>query len=362
MTKIGLVLMALAMSAAILWSNAGLSEDTLDRAISLAAEERYREARLTLNPLLEREPASSHSRLLHGILRLYEGDRDEAIDTFRSLMRDFPDLFEAYNNLAVVYVQEGRLEDARGVLLGILERQPESIGYRNLGDIYVKLARGAYARARELGFDTTAIRERSQPVRPPPPRTSDPAASAAPGTAQSGVRTKDRSARNQIESPSAALAAADAACVSVGEFEARDDVEDAKRWLRSRGAEILAIAEESRETIKSHRVYIPPLDSRKSALRIMRELKSRGIRDVAVILRGELRNAVSLGVYRSRVNAETRMTNLKRLGYSVQSAANTTTRQEYVTIQARLSGSRDALFNAWTSQFSANSFRHVDCA
>ena len=179
MTKIGLVLMALAMSAAILWSNAALSGDTLDRAISLAAEERYREARLTLDPLLEREPASSHARLLHGILRLHEGDRDEAIDTFRSLMRDFPDLFEAYNNLAVVYVQEGRLEDARGVLLGILERQPESIGYRNLGDIYVKLARGAYARARELGFDTTAVRERSQPVRPPPPRTSDPAASAA---------------------------------------------------------------------------------------------------------------------------------------------------------------------------------------
>jgi len=168
-TKIGLVLMALAMSAAILWSNAGLSEDTLDRAISLAAEERYREARLTLNPLLEREPASSHARLLHGILRLYEGDRDEAIDTFRSLMRDFPDLFEAYNNLAVVYVQEGRLEDARGVLLGILERQPVSIGYRNLGDIYVKLARGAYARARELGFDRHDRNSRAQPAGPPTP-------------------------------------------------------------------------------------------------------------------------------------------------------------------------------------------------
>ena len=358
MTKIRAALLALAMAAAILSSNAALAEDTLDRAISLAVEERYREARLTLEPLLQREPGSSHARLLDGILRLYEGDRNEAIDTFRSLVRDFPDLFEAYNNLAVVYVQEGRLEDARGVLLDILERQPEAIGYRNLGDVYVKLARGAYTRARELGFDTTVVRERSQQVRSPSPRISEPVASAVPEKARSG----DPSAREESASPSAALAAADAACVSVGEFETRDDVEDAKRWLRSRGAEILAIAAESRETIESHRVYIPPLDSRKSAIRTMRELKSRGIRDVAVVLRGELRNAVSLGVYRSRVNAESRMTSLKRLGYSVQTAANTTTQQEYVTIQARLSGSRDALFDAWTSRFAANSFRHVDCA
>ena len=362
MTKIGAVLLALAMSAAILSSNAALSEDTLDRAISLADEERYREARLTLDPLLEREPGSSHARLLHGILRLHEGDRDEAIDTFRSLVRDFPDLFEAYNNLAVVYVQEGRLEDARGVLLGALERQTDAIGYQNLGDIYVKLARGAYARARELGFGTTTVRERSQQVSPPSPRTSEPIASEAPEIGESGARTADRFTREERQSPTTALAVADAACVSVGEFETRDDVEDAKRWLRSRGVEILAIAAESRETIESHRVYIPPLDSRKSALRTLRELKSRGIRDVAVVPGGELRNAVSLGVYRSRANAQRRMTSLKRLGYSVQSATNTTTQQEYVTIQARFSGSRDALFDAWTSRFSANSFRHVDCA
>ena len=362
MTKIGAVLLALAVSAAILSSNAALSEDTLDRAISLADEERYREARLTLDPLLEREPGSSHARLLHGILRLHEGDRHEAIDTFRSLVRDFPDLFEAYNNLAVVYVQEGRLEDARGVLLGALERQTDAIGYQNLGDIYVKLARGAYARARELGFGTTIVRERSEPVRPSVPRTSEPVVSEAPEIGEAGARTADRFARDERQSPTAALAVADTACVSVGEFETRDDVEDAKRWLRSRGAEILAIAAESRETIESHRVYIPPLDSRKSALRTLRELKSRGIRDVAVVPGGELRNAVSLGVYRSTANAQRRMTSLKRLGYSVQSAVNTTTQQEYVTIQARFSGSRHALFDAWTSRFSANSFRHVDCA
>lgn len=362
MTKIRAVLLALAMSAAILSSHVALADDTLDRAISLAVEERYGEARLTLEPLLQREPGSSHARLLDGILRLYEGDRDEAIATFRSLVRDFPDLFEAYNNLAVVYVQEGRLEDARGVLLGILDRQPEAIGYRNLGDIYVKLARGAYARARELGFGTTTVRERSQQDRPPSSRTSESVASAVPEKVRSGARTTDRSAREEGVSPYAALAAADAACVSVGEFETRDDVEDAKRWLRSRGAEILAIAAESRETIESHRVYIPPLDSHESALRTMRELKSRGIRDVAVVSRGKLRNAVSLGVYRSRTNAESRMTSLKRLGYSVQSAVNMTTQQEYVTIQARLSGPHDALFDAWTSRFSANSFRHVDCA
>ena len=361
MTRVGAVLLALVMSAAILSSNASLAEQGLDRAISLAVEERYGEARLVLDLLLERDPGSSHARLLHGVLRLHEGDRDEAIDTFRALARDFPDLFEAHNNLAVVYVQEDRLEDARRVLLGILERRPEAIGYRNLGDIYVKLARDAYARARELGFGTTVVRERDRRVRPASPRESKPVASAAPATVGARAQTAERAAGEVRESPSAAMAASAAACVSVGEFENRDAAEDARRWLRSRGAEILAITTDSRQTINSHVVYIPPSDSRKSALRTVRELRSRGIRDVAVILEGELRNAVSLGVYASRANVERRIASLQRLGYPVESAAHTSTKEEHVTIQARLDGSVDALVDAWTSRFSGNSIRHADC-
>lgn len=361
MTRFGAVLLALAMSAAILSSNAALAEQGLDRAISLAVEERYREARLVLDPLLQREPGSSHARLLHGILRLHEGDRDEAIDTFLALARDFPDLFEAYNNLAVVYVQEDRLEDARGVLLGILERRPEAIGYRNLGDIYVKLARGAYARARELGFGTTVVREHGRQVRPTSSQESKPVVSAEPATVGARAQTAERAAREERESPSAAMAATTAACVLVGEFETRDAVEDARQWLRSRGAEILAIATNSRETIKDHVVYIPPSETRRSALQTMRELRSRGIRDVAVILEGKLRNAVSLGVYVSRANVERRITSLQRLGYSVESAAYTTTEREYLTIRARLGGASEALVDAWTSRFSGNSIRHVDC-
>lgn len=359
MTKFGTVLLALAMSAAMLSSNAALSDDGLGRAISLAVEERYPEARLVLDPLLERDPVSSRARLLHGILRLHEGDRDEAIDTFRALAREFPDLFEAYNNLAVAYVQEDRLEDARGVLLGILERRPEAIGYQNLGDIYVKLARGAYARARELGFDTTIVAERSRQVRLASSRDSEAVASAMPTTLGAGAQTAERAAREERETPSAAVAAP--ACVLVGEFETRDAFKDARRWLRSRGAEILQITTEWRETIKDYVVYIPPPKSRKSALRTMRELRSRGIRDVAVIPEGELRNAVSLGVYASRANAERRITSLQRLGYSVESAAYTTTDEEYLTIRARPGGSGDALVEAWTSRFSGNSIRHADC-
>ena len=361
MTRFGAVLLALAMSAAILSSNAALGEQGLDRAISLAVEERYREARLALDPLLERDPGSSHARLLHGILRLHEGDQDEAIDTFRALARDFPDLFEAYNNLAVVYVQEDRLEDARGVLLSILERRPEAIGYRNLGDIYVKLARGAYARARELGFGTTVVREHGRQVRPASPLESKPVVSAAPATVGAGAQAAEQAAREERESPSAAVAPTAPACVLVGGFETRDAVEDARQWLGSRGAEILAIATDSRVTIKDHVVYIPPSESRKSALRTMRELRSRGIRDIAVILEGELRNAVSLGVYASRANVERRITSLQRLGYSVKSAAYTTTEKEYLTIRARLGGSGEALVDAWTSRFSGNSIRHADC-
>ena len=66
-------------------------------------------------------------------------------------------------------------------------------------------------------------------------------------------------------------------------------------------------------------------------------------------------------MYASRANVERRITSLQRLGYSVESAAYTTTEKEYVTIRARLGGSGEALVDAWASRFSGKSIRHADC-
>ena len=125
-------------------------EDTFERALSLATEKRYAEARDVLDAVLDREPEHVEGRLLYGGLHARDGRLGEAVETFEALRREHPEMTEPYNNLAVLYALEGRLEEARETLLAILERHPDPVAYANLGDVYSKLARRAYDRAKEL--------------------------------------------------------------------------------------------------------------------------------------------------------------------------------------------------------------------
>ena len=333
MTKVRALLLALGVLSVFVSSTAAAFEDALDRALSLAAEQRYEESRRVLAPLLAREPGSPQGLLLHGILHVYEGNGDEALTIFQKLALEHPDMFEPYNNMAVLYVERGELEVARGILLAVLERQPQAVGYHNLGDIYVQLARRAYARGRELGFVETTDRVEE--------RGSE--AAASPGSASdTGSGTY-------------------AHCVAAGEFRDERVVEEAQRWLWSRGAETVGVSRDLLETIEDYRVYMPPFKNRRSAAGKMRELRGRGIRDVAVILSGSLENAVSLGIYASKARAARRAARIETLGYSVLAAANRKTVDRIATIEARMSGAHDALRAAWTARFPDHPIQPVQC-
>ena len=361
MTKIRAALFALAALTAVFLSTAALSEDAFDRALWLASEERYRESRQALDPLLEREPDNARGRVLHGILRVHEGNRDEAIGIFHEVVREFPDMFEAYNNLAVLYVDQGRLEDARGLLLAILERRPEVVGYENLGDIYARLARRAHARGRELASGR-AVQEGSGESGALFHDAERSTASTAGSAADAQAQLSGAPSAEVPRSPSDVASSHDFACVLAGTFRTSRALEDAQQWLRSRGAEIVGVSREARESIKDYRVYLPPFESRRSATKRMRELRDRGVRDVAVILSGPLTNAVSLGIYASKANLGQRVARLGRLGYSVMTAANTTTIDEHLTIRARVGRAPGALSDAWASRFPSHSLRLVNCS
>ncbi len=356
MTRTRAALFTLAAVAAILSSAAAVAESAFDRALSLAAEERYRDSRLALDPYLQREPGHVRGRILDGILRVHEGQRDDAIGIFHELVREFPNSFEASNNLAVLYVDQGRLEDARGVLLSILKRRPETVGYRNLGDIYVRLARRAYARGRELAEERGATHGGS-PEPGSPARDTD---IVAASTARAATDDRAQTARASAGLSDTA-SAPEGACVSVGAFRNPRDLDDAQAWLRSRGAKIVDVSHETSETIKNYRVYLPPFESRKSATKEMREMQRRGVRDIAVILTGPLKNAVSLGIYAERENLERRLARLDRLGYSVVWEPHTTAIEEYLTIKAHANGAPDELRDAWASQYPTRTVRQVEC-
>ena len=170
------------------------AENALDRALSLAAEERHSDARKVLEPLLERDPDNTRARLLHGVLRAREGQVSHAIEIFEKLKKDNPDLSEPYNNLAVLYAVEGRLDDARRILLESLEREPDAITYASLGEVYTKLARDANQRARELNAGILA-----SPNRKATAVTGNSEMSA--GLAQTTPRENDTHSRQSLVEP-----------------------------------------------------------------------------------------------------------------------------------------------------------------
>lgn len=394
------VLFAFGTLAAILSTAAALGDEAFEQALSLASEKRYAEAREVLDPLLAREPGHPRARLLHGMLRARAGRVSEAIDIFEALRRDHPDMSEPYNNLAVLYAVDGRLDEARTILLAALERRPDAVAYANLGDVYTKLARRAYRHARELdpaghawpddAGDATfplAGTPAAPPELPPPPRvelsdvatppvTTPPVAAessrpAAAGTVSEPLTVAEESGESgteQLESGAAAAAFASAAastpdefCARAGGFDGRRAVAEAALWLRSYGAEIVEVRHEKRKTASSYRVYLPPFPSREAAAVAVREIRERGVSDVAIVKDGDLANGISFGVYAEADNMHRRVAALGRLGYSVRSRAEDVDAIGEYAIKTRAGGAPVDLATAWKSQFPDYSLDLVDC-
>ncbi len=360
MTRIATALVAVAVLAGVLLSAAAAVADTLDRALTLAAEGRYPEARRVLDPLLDNEPGNAQLRLLHGVLRVQEGHRGEAIAVFSGLAREFPDMFEAHNNLAVLYVDEGRLEEARAVLAAILERRPEAVGYRNLGEVYEKLARRAYAQSRALRDDRSRDGDDDGDSGTEVLQASDAAGTVSePATALEPASGSEPPA--VPERPAPAEEAIAAACLATGEFLDMGTVEEARLWLAALGAEATRVSSGTRERVKDYRVYLPPFESRKAADAALGDLSEKGVSDIAVIPKGARKNAVSLGIYAKEANASRRVARLEELGYAPVVEPNSMAVEEHATIKARLPGGFEDLRDAWASSFPDHAVRQVEC-
>lgn len=75
----------------------------------------------------------------------------EAEQVLTQLTRDYPELAEPWNNLAVLYAEQGQLDKARAALDSALRIQPEyATAQENLGDVLARQALQAYQHARRL--------------------------------------------------------------------------------------------------------------------------------------------------------------------------------------------------------------------
>nr|VFK29104.1 MAG: Tetratricopeptide repeat-containing protein [Candidatus Kentron sp. MB]VFK30922.1 MAG: Tetratricopeptide repeat-containing protein [Candidatus Kentron sp. MB]VFK75738.1 MAG: Tetratricopeptide repeat-containing protein [Candidatus Kentron sp. MB] len=126
-------------------------EMTLAEIKALADKGDFDSAFKGIEQFLKKNPNHVEGRLLSGVFSIWRGEPDRAIDIFRALAHDHPDLAEPYNNLAVIHAANKRYEQAEDALEKALSINPrQGVVWENLGDIYARYADSLYERAKKL--------------------------------------------------------------------------------------------------------------------------------------------------------------------------------------------------------------------
>ena len=107
-------------------------------------------------------------------------------------------------------------------------------------------------------------------------------------------------------------------CYTLGPFMNNDDVTGATEKLMLSGRPFEKRVSEKKEQI-GYWVYLPPFESREAAIQKAEEFKLLGDKHFYVVKTpAEYANAISLGVFRGKSNAQRRFRQLKNLGYDVK--------------------------------------------
>jgi tetratricopeptide (TPR) repeat protein len=139
--------------AALLAASGAVYADDVEDAAKMLKSGQHQQALERVNKVLAAKPRDARARFLKGLIFAEQGNAKDATDIFLALTKDFPDLPEPYNNLAVIYASQGQYDKARGALEQSIRTHPSyATAYENLGDVYAKLASQAYDKA--LQFDS----------------------------------------------------------------------------------------------------------------------------------------------------------------------------------------------------------------
>jgi tetratricopeptide (TPR) repeat protein len=142
-----------ALLLGLVLGNAALaaSTDPLAEVQDLLKAGRSAEALRTLDTLITQRPGDAQLRFQKGVILVDQKRSAEAIAVFQRLGQDFPALPEPFNNLAVLYVEQGQLDKARSALESAIRSRPNyGTAFQNLGDVYTRMASRAYARALQI--------------------------------------------------------------------------------------------------------------------------------------------------------------------------------------------------------------------
>lgn len=139
---------------------AGVAQaDVYGDVSTLAKTGKTAEAIAKADQYLGTNPRDPQMRFLKGVAQSKSGDLAAATTTFQTLIEEYPELPEPYNNLAVIYASQGQLDKARGALEMAVRNNPNyAVAHENLGDIYARLAHDSYNQSLKLNGSNRALK------------------------------------------------------------------------------------------------------------------------------------------------------------------------------------------------------------
>ena len=122
--------------------------DTYTDVQRMVLNQQWTQAQQAAATHLQAHPGDPQMRLLLSQVQLGQQDAAAAQVTLQQLTQDYPELPEPHNNLAALYATQGRLDMALLSLKAAIAARPDyTVALENLGDVYLQLARQAYAKA-----------------------------------------------------------------------------------------------------------------------------------------------------------------------------------------------------------------------
>lgn len=136
------ILTALLTLPLSLWAN------SLTQLKTEIAEQKYQRAIITGQTLLTRSPGNAQALFLTALAYQKSNKLDQAAKLYHTLIRIEPKQPEPHNNLAIIYLKQGRHDQAIDQLIDSLNTHPAySTAWQNLSNLYKGLASEAYRRA-----------------------------------------------------------------------------------------------------------------------------------------------------------------------------------------------------------------------
>ena len=146
----------------LFWGAAAMADEMRD-ARKLFKGGQYAAAMQKVDAFLAKHPKDAEGRFLKGLILTEEKKTSDAIQVFKKLSEDYPDLPEPHNNLAVIYADQEQYEKAKDELQAAIQTHPSyAIAHKNMDDVYAELASQAYDKALQL--DKSKVKDQTRLV------------------------------------------------------------------------------------------------------------------------------------------------------------------------------------------------------